>query len=161
MLRGASTLLMVVAAATIVAFMYWLDRKTASLETDVTPVLEQDTEGVESIELATATLAADPAAAVGRTGWLRGIPVDERLGRGAFSVQLDSASAFPVLLSADLIQMDTQVYAGDVVTLYGHVFTLNDSIRSEWVAQQAVDEEHATAIPLTPSFMFADSLSFN
>ena len=160
MLRGTSTILMVVAVLAVVGFMWWLDRKAGSLDTQVAPVLEAVEES-GPVDLNIAALAADPAAAVGETGYLRSVSVTQRLGRASFAVQLDSAVAFPVLLSSDLIQMDTQVYAGDMVTLYGHVFTLNDSIRSVWVDQDAVDQENASAIPTSPSFIMADSLSFN
>jgi len=158
MLRGASTLLMVVAVVAVVGFMFWLDRKSESYESGVAPVLD---EGAEVVDINSATLAADPASQIGRTGWLRGVQVDRSLGRGVFTIALDSATRYPVLLSSDLIQMDTQVYGGDMVTLYGHVFTLNDSIRGEWVSQAAVDQQNASAIPGAPSFMIADSLSFN
>jgi len=151
---------MVVAVLAVVGFMWWLDRKAGSLDTQVAPVLEAVEES-GPVDLNIAALAADPAAAVGETGYLRSVSVSQRLGRASFAVQLDSAVAFPVLLSSDLIQMDTQVYAGDMVTLYGHVFTLNDSIRSVWVDQDAVDQENASAIPVSPSFIMADSLSFN
>ena len=160
MLRGASTILMVVAVLAVVGFMWWLDRKAGSLDTEVAPVLEE-VEEAGPVDLDPAALAANAAAAVGETGYLRSVGVAQRLGRGSFTVQLDSAVAYPVLLSADLIQMDTQVYSGDLVTLHGHVFTLNDSIRSVWVDQDAVDQENANAIPLSPSFIMADSLSFN
>jgi hypothetical protein len=161
MLRGASTILMVVAVLAVVGFMWWLDRKADSLDTGVEPVLEEVVDESEPVDINSAALAADPAAAVGETGYLRSIAVAQRLGRGAFTLQLDGEMTYPVLLSADLIQMDTQVYAGDMVTLYGHVFTLNDSIRSVWVEQDAVDQENASAIPVSPSFIMADSLSFN
>jgi hypothetical protein len=151
---------MVVAVLAVVGFMWWLDRKADSLGTDVAPVLE---EVVDSgpVDLDAAVLVTEPAAAVGETGYLRSVAVAQRLGRGAFTLQLDSEVTYPVLLSSDLIQMDTQVYAGDMVTLYGHVFTLNDSIRSVWVRQDAVDQANASAIPVSPSFIMADSLSFN
>ena len=160
MLRGASTILMVVAVLAVVGFMWWLDRKAGSLDTQVDPVLEAVTESVP-VDLNSAVFASDPASVVDETGYLRSIAVAERLGRGAFTLQLDGDVTYPVLLSSDLIQMDTQVYAGDMVTLYGHVFTLNDSIRSVWVDQEAVDQENASAIPTSPSFIMADSLSFN
>ncbi|MCK5446755.1 MAG: hypothetical protein KAJ13_04890 [Gemmatimonadetes bacterium] len=160
MLRGTSTILMVVAVLAVVGFMWWLDRKAGSLDTEVAPVLEEVTESVP-VDLDAAVLAAEPASAVGETGYLRSVAVAQRLGRGAFSLQLDSAVTYPVLLSSDLIQMDTQVYGGDMVTLYGHVFTLNDSIRSVWVNQDAVDQANSSAIPMSPSFIMADSLSFN
>ena len=151
---------MVVAVLAVVGFMWWLDRKAGSLDTEVTPVLEEVAQ-TEPVDLNAAVLAAEPASAVGETGYLRSVPVAQRLGRGAFALQLDSASTYPVLLSADLIQRDEQVYGGDMVSLYGHVFTLNDSIRSVWVEQGAVDQENASAIPMSPSFIMADSLSFN
>ena len=160
MLRGASTILMVVAVLAVVGFMWWLDRKAGSLDTEVAPVLEEVTESVPA-DLNSAVLASDPASVVGETGYLRSIAVAQRLGRGAFNLQLDGDMTYPVLLSSDLIQMDTQVYSGDMVTLYGHVFTLNDSIRSVWVNQEAVDQENSSAIPTSPSFFMADSLSFN
>ena len=160
MLRGTSTILMVVAVLAVVGFMWWLDRKAGSLDTEVAPVLEEVVEFVP-VELNTEVLAAEPASAVGETGYLRSVAVAQRLGRGAFSLQLDSVSTYPVLLSSDLIQRDEQVYGGDMVTLYGHVFTLNDSIRSVWVEQGAVDQGNASAIPMSPSFIMADSLSFN
>ena len=160
MLRGASTLLMVVAVVAVVGFMFWLNKKTSSYEPEVAPVLEEAA-AAEVVDLNAAALASDPAAAVGETGWLRSVTVDQKLGRGVFSVMLDEASVYPVLLSTDLIQLDTQVYGQDVVTLYGHVFTLNDSIRSEWVSQAAVDQGNASAIPASPSFIMADSVSFN
>ena len=160
MLRGASTILMVVAVIAVVGFMYWLNRKSDAYEAEIAPVLE-DEAAAEVMDLNSAGMAADPASSVGQTGWLRGVTVDQRLGRGAFSVRLDGESTFPVLLSSDLIQLDTQVYGEDVVSLYGHVFTLNDSIRSVWVDQEAVDQENSSAIPTSPSFFMADSLSFN
>lgn len=161
MLRGASTGLMVVAVLAVVGFMWWLDRKADSYGTEVAPVLEEEVVDSAPVDISIAALAAEPGAAVGETGYLRSVPVAQRLGRGAFALQLDSASTYPVLLSADLIQRDTQVYGGDVVTLYGHVFTLNDSIRAVWVEQDAVDQENAGAVPISPSFIMADSLSFN
>jgi hypothetical protein len=152
---------MVLAVLAVVGFMWWLERKANSFGTEVVPVLDEEVVDFVPVDISSATLAAEPGAAVGETGYLRSIAVAQRLGRGAFALQLDSASTYPVLLSSDLIQLDTQVYGGDVVTLYGHVFTLNDSIRAVWVEQGAVDQENAGAVPISPSFIMADSLSFN
>jgi hypothetical protein len=63
-----------------------------------------------------------------------------------------------VLLSPDLIARNTKVYGGDVVRLYGHIYSLNDSIRSQWVELGAVNEAAAEAIPQGTSFLLADSL---
>jgi hypothetical protein len=159
MTRRASSLLLVVAIVAVVGFMYWLERTAASLDAGVEPVLVAGSP--ELVEIAAEDLAADPAAAVGTSGVLRTVTVAQRLGRGAFSIQLDNTTTYPVLLSNDLIQLGTEVYGQDRVTLYGHVFTFTDSIGAEWVSQTAVDAENAAAIPATPSFLMADSLAFN
>ncbi len=67
-------------------------------------------------------------------------------------------SAYPVLLSPDLIAGNTQVYGGDVVRLHGRVYSLNDSIRGQWVEAGAVNEAAAGNIPAMASFLLADSL---
>jgi hypothetical protein len=54
-----------------------------------------------------------------------------------------------------------EVYGNDRVSMFGRVYVLNDSIRSVWVDQEAVDAGSADAIPGTPSFFRADSLSIN
>ena len=63
MLRGASTILMVVAVLAVVGFMWWLDRKAGSLDTEVAPVLEEVTESVP-VDLNSAVFASDPASVV-------------------------------------------------------------------------------------------------
>jgi len=106
-------------------------------------------------------LSQDPSASIGRVADLASVPVMQSLGRGVFLVDLTSANEttpFPVLLSPDLIALDTKLYGGDVVRLYGRIYSLNDSIRSRWVELGAVDEAAAEAIPQSMSFLLADSL---
>lgn len=159
MSRRASSLLLFLSIVAVVGFMFWLDRAASTLPTTVVPVLDEGAETVS--EITVQQLASDPAGIIGSTGFVRSVEVADRLGRGAFSIRVDSATSFPVLLSPDLIQMGTEVYGQDVVTLHGHIFTFNDSIRSVWVSQEAVDAQNAGTIPASPSFMLADSLSFN
>jgi hypothetical protein len=159
MTRRASSILLVLSLVAVVAFMFWLSRKANSLDTGVAPVLEEET--TEALEFGLDEIAADASAVVGQSGWIRAATVAQRLGRAAFAIQLDEATTYPVLLSRDLIQRGTEVYGQDMVTLFGHVYTFNDSIGGEWVSQDAVDAENADAIPSSPSFLMADSLSFN
>jgi hypothetical protein len=162
MTRGASSLLLFLSIVAVVAFLWWLERASNALETAVVPVVAEDTmQAAELAELEPEELAADPAAAVGTSGVLRSVGVAQRLGRGAFAVQLDSQTLFPVLMTSDLIQRGLEVYGRDTVTVFGHVFTFNDSIRAAWVTEMAVDRANADAIPATPSFLMADSVSFN
>ena len=106
-------------------------------------------------------MAADLAGSIGDQGWLRFVTVNQRLGRAAFSIGLDAESSLPVLLSPDLIRRGTEVYANDRVSMHGKLFVLNDSIKGEWVNQEAVDAGNAGVIPDAPGFFLADSLSVN
>ncbi len=160
MRRGVSPLLALVAIAAIVAFFWWLDKESDALDTVVEPVMEEEAPA-EAVDLNTAAMAADLASTIGEEGWLRFVTVDERLGRAAFTIVLDSDNSLPVLLSPDLIRRGTEVYGNDRVSMYGRLFVLNDSIRNEWVSQDAVDRANANAIPAAPGFFLADSLSMN
>jgi hypothetical protein len=156
---GVTPLLAIIAVVAVVGFFWWLEREAADLDTAVVPVMEE--EQPEVADLNTAMLAAEPAAAIGETGWMRFVTVDRRLGRGAFTVRLDAQNSFPVLLAPDLIARGVEVYGNDRVSMFGRIYVLNDSIRSVWVDQEAVDAGNADAIPGTPSFFRVDSLSIN
>jgi len=156
---GGTLILALLAIAGIGAFFYWLDQESAALDTVVAPVMEEEVP--EAVDLNTAAMAADLQAAIGQQGWLRFVRVDQRLGRAAFSIGLDAENSLPVLLSPDLIRRGTEVYANDQVNLHGKLFVLNDSIKGEWVSQEAVDAGSAGSIPDTPGFFLADSLSMN
>ena len=152
-----STVLIIVAVALVGGFLLWLNRSSAALD-EATPVMVEDDVG-EVVDLV--VLGQDPSASVGRVADIASVAVVQSLGRGVFVVGLTSAneaSPFPVLLSPDLIARNTQVYGGDVVRLYGRIYSLNDSIRSRWVELGAVNEAAAEAIPQSTSFLLADSL---
>lgn len=154
---GLSTVLIIFAVALVGGFLLWLYRSSAALE-ETTPVMVEADVG-EVVDLV--LLSQDPSASVGRVADIDSVAVVQTLGRGVFLVGLTSAneaSPFPVLLAPDLIARNTQVYGGDVVRLYGHIYSLNDSIRSQWVELGAVNEADAEAIPQGTSFLLADSL---
>lgn len=154
---GLSTVLIIFAVALVGGFLLWLYRSSAALEETTPVMLEADVGEVVDLVL----LSQDPSASVGRVADIDSVAVVQTLGRGVFLVGLTSAneaSPFPVLLSPDLIARNTQVYGGDVVWLYGHIYSLNDSIRSQWVELGAVNEANAEAIPQGTSFLLADSL---
>lgn len=154
---GLSTVLIIVAVALVGGFLLWLYRSSAALE-EATPVMvEADVDDVVDLVV----LSQGPSASVGRVADIVSVAVVQSLGRGVFLVGLASASEaspFPVLLSPDLIARNTKVYGGDVVRLYGRIYSLNDSIRSQWVELGAVNEAAAEAIPQGTSFLLADSL---
>jgi len=156
---GLSTVLIIVAVALVGGFFLWLYRSAAALD-EATPVLVEDQgDAGEVVDLV--VLSQDPSASVGRVADIVSVAVVQSLGRGVFLMGLASAnetSPFPVLLSPDLIARNTKVYGGDVVRLHGRIYSLNDSIRSQWVELGAVDEAAAEAIPQVTSFLLADSL---
>lgn len=158
--RGASPWLTVAAVLAMISFFYWLTLQAQAYQREVEAVTEEEASG-ELVEFIPAQLAAEPGSVVGQNGVLRDLGVVARLGRGAITVDLDGTTSYPVLLGPDLIRRNTMVIPGDRVTAYGRAYTLNDSIRAEWVNQDAVDAEHSAAIPQTTSFVLADSLTFN
>lgn len=158
---GLSTVLIIIAVAMVAGFLIWLYRTAQSLEDEVAPVMVEEGEEA-SLDLV--ALSQDPATSVGKTAAIGQVAVLQTLGRGVFLIQLASpeaegeGSAYPVLLSPDLIAGNTQLYGGDVVSLHGRVYSLNDSIRGQWVSAGAVNEAAAASIPGIASFLLADSL---
>jgi hypothetical protein len=156
---GLSTVLIIIAVAMVGGFLLWLYRTSQSLEDEVAPVM---VEGEDSLDLL--ALSQNPATSVGKVASIGEVAVLQSLGRGVFLIQLASleaegeGNAYPVLLSPDLIAGNTQLYGGDVVSLYGRVYSLNDSIRGQWVSAGAVNEAAAGSIPGIASFLLADSL---
>ena len=157
---GLGAILSVVALVSIGAFMWWLHQQSEQIEeqraADAAAAIEQER------DLGASDLLADPTAAVGRDVVIDSIPVAAGLGDGALTLRLSETTSFPVLLAPDAIQRlriaKMTLYGGDVLFVRGTVYTLNDSIRNEWVARGAVKEGMAESIPASPSFLLADSI---
>ncbi|MFW6084130.1 MAG: hypothetical protein ACODAA_02855 [Gemmatimonadota bacterium] len=160
--RGVSPLLVLVALVLTGAFFYWLNLQAQAVEENVEPTTEEEESG-EMADLVPAQLVEDPESLIGETGVIRNVGVAESLGRGVFTVDLDGTNMYPVLLGPDIIARGTTPGGGDQVTVYGRVYSLNDSIRSVWTEGErtAVDPANADAIPSTTSFVLADSITFN
>jgi hypothetical protein len=152
-------LLAILAVLAVAGFLYWLNLQAQAADRGVEVVTEGDTG--EAPDIIPAQLVDAPGSLVGTAGVLRDIAVKETLGRGVVTVDLDGTNAYPVLLGSDMIARNTQLANGQRVTLYGRVYTLNDSIRSAWVAGQAVEQGRESAIPATTSFVLADSVTYN
>jgi hypothetical protein len=152
-------LLAILAVLAVAGFLYWLNLQAQAADRGVEVVTEGDTG--ETPDIIPAQLVDAPGSLVGTAGVLRDIAVKETLGRGVVTVDLDGTNAYPVLLGSDMIARNTQLANGQRVTLYGRVYTLNDSIRSAWVAGQAVEQGRESAIPATTSFVLADSVTYN
>ena len=152
---GIGTLLSIVALAAIGVFLVWLYRESSQIETTAI-------EPVEEVVLTAGDILADPAAAIGSRASLDSIPVATGLGQGAFALSLSESTPYPVLMSPDAIQrlrgVGISVFGGDVVFVSGHVYTMNDSIASEWIRLGAVDQALAGSLPASVSFLLADSV---
>ncbi len=155
--RGSSFIFMVVALAAMAGFFWWLYNQSQQIEQTVQPQMaDSTTEGPGPVTLA--SLAADPVSAAGRSAMFDSVPVSSRLGRAVFTLSLNDSVSYPVLMDTRLIQRGLTVYKDDRVDLSGQFYTLNDSIRSEWVKRGAVDSASAAQIPGLPTFMLADSV---
>jgi len=149
-----------IAALAVAGFLVWIYTASRARAPEVSPQLASDSTEAIVHRMSGPDLDRDLRRVVGIDAWVDSVPVAEQLGRAAFALQLEGAVTYPVLLSSDLIQRGTQVYGGDRVSVFGHFFTFNDSIRAEWVKKAAVFEEAASHIPSSPSFLLADSLNF-
>lgn len=158
-LRGTTSLLLVVAIAVTGGFLYWVYQQAQSTESSLQPTLQDTASSGQSVTAE--LLANDPSAAIGRNGMLDSVEVAQSLGRGVFTISANDTVAVPVLLDSELIGRGATVYGGDRVTVGGRFYTLNDSIRSEWVGRGAVDSASAGDIPAVPAFMLADSLDIH
>lgn len=158
--RGASALLTLVALLLVAAFFYWMYVQAQAVETDVEPVTEEEASG-ELTDFVPAQLVEAPESLRGEEGVIRNVGVSQSLGRGVVSVDLDGENQYPVLLGPDIIARGTTLSSGERITVYGTIYSLNDSIRGAWVERDAVAEDNADAIPGTSTFVLADSLTFN
>ena len=155
--RGTSSLLMVVAVAAMAGFLWWVYQEAQSVESSLTATPDS-AQVEEETAITAATLAQDPASAIGRSAVFDSVEVDASLGRGVFTVALNDSVAFPVLLNPQMLQQGATVYGGDRVTVGGRFYTLNDSIRNAWVDRGAVDSTRAGDLPTAAAFMLLDSL---
>jgi hypothetical protein len=131
---GIGVLLSVVAIVAVGVFMFWLNQRVAELP-------DPDATVVEEAPLTAADVLAGSGPIIGRRAQFDSIPVAIGLGRAVFSVALDDSTA-----------------GGDRVSVLGQIFSLNDSIRVEWVNQGAVDQGMVVSLPRTSSFLLADSV---
>ena len=160
--RGAASIttgLAITAIVVMCGFMYWLYQRSSTLEDRVTPVMDGTTAGEAGLGLE--EFRVDPNSAIGQRVGLESVPVGTRLGRAAFTLQLDDTLEYPVLLSRDLILRGIDIYGGDQLSLWGNVYALNDSIRGEWVRLGAVEQGSAEQIPLSSSFVLVDSMTIH
>jgi hypothetical protein len=152
---GIGVLLSVIAIVAVGVFMFWLNQRVAELP-------DPDAAVVEEAPLTAADVLAGSGPIIGRRAQFDSIPVAMGLGRAVFSVALDDSTAYPVLLNADWVARlqarETRMYGGDRVSVLGQIFSLNDSIRVEWVNQGAVDQGMVVSLPRTSSFLLADSV---
>lgn len=149
-IRGSAPVLVIIALAALFAFLGWL-YTVSTADVEEIPV---ELEEAEPDVLVLADLAGQSGTLVGKSAKIDGAEVDRGLGRGVFVVRVGEGT-YPVLLSADLIAQGISPGDGDRVNLKGTVYTLNDSIRSAWVEQGAI--ESVTGISAAESFLLADS----
>lgn len=155
---GVGALLAILAIVAVGAFMFWLNRQAANLEEpeDVAVTDQPEAVAVEDLK------GISGQAVVGRRAEFDSMRVAVGLGQATFAVALDDTTAYPILLNRDWIQrfqaMETRLYGGDMVAVHGQIFSLNDSIRAEWVNQGAVERGMAAEVPRTSTFILADSV---
>lgn len=150
---GSAPLLVIISLLALLGFFGWLYMQAQAQREEIPVEIE---EPAEPTALALIDLRSPAGELIGKFAEVEGAAVDRGLGRGAFMLNLGESVTYPVLLNADLIAQGVALEAGDRVNLKGRVYTLNDSIRSAWLDQGAV--ESIAGISAAESFLLADSL---
>ena len=157
---GLRAILTIVALGSIVTLMWWLNQQSQQIEEDRAAIAAAAAEAVRDWNAG--DLLTDPRGAVGRRVVIDEITIASGLGEGAFSVALSDAVTYPVLMESDPIQRlrmaNITIYGGDNIYVSGQVYTFNDSISAVWVDQGAVNEGMGDQIPVSPTFLLADSV---
>jgi len=157
---GLRAILTIVALGAIGGLMWWLNQQSQQIEEERAAFAAAAVEAVRDWNAG--DLLSDPRGAAGRRVVIDDIAIASGLGEGAFSVALSDAVAYPVLMESDPIQRlrmaNVTIYGGDKVYVSGQIYSFNDSISAVWVDQGAVNEGMGDQIPVSPTFLLADSV---
>ncbi len=148
---GSAPLLVIISLLALLGFFGWLYMQ-ANAEVEEVPI---EIEEVEPEAIGLSDLGSPAGELIGKVAEIESGMVVRGLGRGAFTLNLGESMTYPVLLSSDLIAQGVAPRDGDRVNLKGRVYTLNDSIRSAWLEQGAI--ESVAGISAAESFLLADS----
>jgi hypothetical protein len=148
---GSAPLLVIISLLALLGFFAWLYMQ-ANAEAEEIPVEIE----AERDALVLSDLGGAAGDLVGKNAEIESAMVERGLGRGVFTLTVGESMTYPVLLSADLIAQGAAPDGGDRVNLRGRVYTLNDSIRSAWLEQGAI--ESLAGISAAESFLLVDSL---
>lgn len=148
---GSAPLLVIISLLALLGFFGWLYMQSKA-DVEEVPIEIEETEP-EAIVLV--DLEGPAGELVGKFAEIQSATVERGLGRGVFTLSVGESMTYPVLLSSDLIAQGVAPQDGDRVNLKGRVYTLNDSIRSAWVEQGAI--ESVAGISAAESFLLADS----
>ena len=147
---GSAPALVIISLLALFGFFGWLYMQ-ANAEVEEPIVIEE----VEPEFIVLTDLGGPAGQLVGKYAEIESAPVGRGLGRGVFTLLVGESMTYPVLLSSDLIAQGVAPADGDRVSLKGRVYTLNDSIRSTWLEQGAI--ESLAGISAAESFLLADS----
>jgi len=157
---GLRAILTIVALGAIGGLMWWLNQQSGQIEEERAAFAAAAVEAVRDWNAG--DLLSDPRGAVGRRVVIDDIAIASGLGEGAFSLALSDAVTYPVLMESDPIQRlrmaNVTIYGGDKVYVSGQIYSFNDSISAVWVDQGAVNEGMGDQIPVSPTFLLADSV---
>ena len=157
---GLGAILSIVALGAIGSFMWWLNQQSQQIEEERAIFAATQVEAARDWNAG--DLLSDPRGAVGHRVVIDSIRIAAGLGEGAFALSLSDGVNYPVLMESDPIQRlrmaNITIYGGDNVYVSGQVYTFNDSISAVWVEQGAVNEGMGDQIPVTPTFLLADSV---
>lgn len=161
--RGAANLglpLMVVTFLLVGGFMYWLYVTAEPTQPQEVDVVEEQPDDFVGISVTPEELKTGAENFVGEYVRLRDVPVSSTMGSQAFFVDLPASEALPatpflVRMTPDAVAAGAAVGMGDMATVIGTVFTMSDSIVSDWVGSGVVSANDQLLVEFATHFIEA------
>jgi hypothetical protein len=154
--RGTTTsaVLMVLAFAGMVGFLYWLALSARSFDVDVVEETTDDS-GAGMLVMAD-SFGVDPMAFSGTIIRLENLPVQGPLGTQAFFVRVpNQPGPYLVKMGAVVAADSIVIVMEDIVRVVGNVYMMTDSIADSWVADGAITEDEKIVATFAESFIEA------
>ncbi len=156
--KGAATsnILMILAFASIVGFLFWLNHTAQSSNVEVVEETTESDDGGAATLVMADSFGVDPMAFSGSVIRLENLPVQGALGSQAFFVEVPGQPGpYLVKMGAVVVADSLVVLSEDVVTVVGNVHAMSDSIADSWVADGAITENDKIVATFAESFIEA------
>jgi hypothetical protein len=147
---------MTAATILVAGFMYWLYAESSTIESSLAVA---DT--VETLpRIADTTFVQDPTRFSRQRILLSPLLVSGQVGRATLTVDLPGMPDYPLILERSIVESAVTIVPGDLLSVAGQVYALNDSLLNIYAQRGLLDPEGRAKFEGQPTFFLVDSLDF-